>query len=162
MDKALESTKNLNAIVRQVLKSNINMSHRLRNIERMHPALAASNTSSCVSLSINERGSRRTISPIFFGFAFEEDLKTSKVYKRVALDESRFSKISSTNSIGYSFLSGLSLSDVSDISAIPLPIMPMDLWNHHRYGSGQKTKTGPGTSPLEAWYNPPSKACRVP
>ena len=161
MDRALESTRSLNAIVRQVLKSNINMSHQLRNVERMHPALAASNTSSCASLSIQERGSKRTISPVFFGFTFEEDLKTSRVYKRVALNESRFSRISSTNSIGYSFLSGLSLSDVSDISAIPLPISPMDLWNHHRYGSGQKTKTGSGASSLEAWYNPPSKVGRV-
>ena len=133
------------------------MSHQLRNIERIHPALIATSATSCISLSINERSSGRTVSPVFFGFAFEEDLRTSRAYKRVALNESRFSKSSAT-SIGYSFLSGLSLSDVSDISAISLPILPMNLWNHHRYSVGQQRKSAPGVSSLDEWYNPSSKA----
>lgn len=156
MDGALASTRNLNTLVRRVLKSNVNMSHRLRSIECMHPALAASTAPSSDSLGINAQGSQRATSPAFFKFAFEEDLQTSRVYKRVALDESRFSKSSFSNSIGHSFLSGLSLSDVSDISAISLPISPMELWNHHRYGSGHERKIDPGASPFEAWYNPSS------
>ena len=38
MDGALASTRNLNTLVRRVIKFNVNMSHRLRNIESMHPA----------------------------------------------------------------------------------------------------------------------------
>lgn len=153
MDGALASTRNLNTLVRQVLKSNVNMSQRLRNIECMHPALAASTAPSSDSLGINEQGSKRAISPAFFKFAFEKDLQTSRVYKRVALGESRFSKLSSSNSICHSFLSGLSLSDISDISAISLPISSMELWNHPRYGSGNERKIVPDASPFEAWYN---------
>ena len=137
---SLASTRSLNNLVRRVLKSNANMSNRLRNIERMHPALANSTIPSCASMSVNEHTGKRSMSPAFFDFAFEEDLQTSRVYRRAALDETRFSKALSSNSIGNSFLSGLSLSDVSDVSAISLPISPMELWNHHRYGTGRDTK----------------------
>ena len=71
--------------------------------------------------------SKRAMSPVFFEFAFEKDLQTSRVHRRIALDESRFSKSSFTNSMGQSFLSGLSLSNVFDISAISLPICSMKL-----------------------------------
>ena len=160
MDGALASTRNLNALVRGVLKSNAHMTNRLRKLELMHPALAVSSNPSCGSLIINEHGAKRAISPAFFEFAFEEDLQTSRVYKRVALDESRFSKSSLTTSIDHSFLSGMSLSDVSDVSALTLPISPMELWNHHRYGSAQETKADPGASSFEAWYNPSSMVGR--
>ncbi len=158
MDGALISTRNLNTLVRRVLKSNVNMSYRLRNIERMHPALAASTTPSCSSTGVDDLGIKRAMSPALFEFefAFEQDLQTSRVYRRVTLDGSRASKSSSTNSNGHSLWSGLSLSDVSDVSAISLPISPMELWNHHRYGSGNESKIDPGASPFEAWYNPSS------
>ena len=157
MDEALASTRSLNNLVRRVLKSNANMSTRLRDIERMHPALANSTIPSCASTSIYDRSGNRSMSPAFFEFAFEEDLKTSRAYKRVALDESRFSKALSSNSVGNSFLSGLSLSDVSDVSAISLPISPMELWNHHRYGSGRDAKATTSASSFEAWYDPSSR-----
>ena len=156
MDGALASTRNLNTLVRRMLNYNLNMSSRLRNFERMHPTLAASTTSSFGSTSMHERSGKRATNPATLGFVFEEDLQTSRVYEKVALNESRFSKISSANSSGHSLLSWASLSDVADVSAISLPISPMELWNHHRYGSGRDMTTGPVVCSFEAWYNPPS------
>ena len=147
---------NLTSLVQEVLKANVNMSSRMKNLERMHPALAAS---MCTSQNDKRRSdgsdsrvvSRRT----YYRFAFEEELETSPVYKRARLNNFRLSK-SSTSSYHPSYLSGLSLSDVSNVSAITLPISPMELWNHHRYRS---YNTGSATTSisLEAWYNPPAE-----
>lgn len=166
LDEALTSTSNLTSLVQRVLKSNASMSYRLRNLERMHPALAASLGPACEPTennvnanSPNEGGV--TSQTAFFEFAFEEDLQSSRAYRRVTLDESRISRTSS-KSFGFSFLSGLSLSDVSNVNAITLPILPMELWNHHRYSSEHLTKTDPGVSSFDAWYNPPAMVGRIP
>ncbi len=151
MNETMTSTRNLNTLVRRMLKFNVNMSHRLRSIERMHSALAVSIASSSDSLKINAQGSQRAISS--FKFAFEEDLQTSRIYKRVVLNESRFFKSSFSNSIAHFFLSGLSLSSVFDISVIFLSIFSMKLWNHDRYSFEHERKTDPGAFSFEAWYN---------
>ncbi|KAK3176266.1 hypothetical protein OEA41_007589 [Lepraria neglecta] len=136
--------------------SNVNMSRRLKALERMHPALAASMTSRGKSPS-NERNDSRTSNrrATCFGFTFEQELETSPVYKRAALNDLRQSQ-SSTSTNGPSSLSGLSLCDVSDVSAIALPISSMELWNHHRYTpSGKRLEAN--VSSFDAWYNPPAK-----
>ena len=148
--------RNLTSLVHEVLKANVNMASRLKNLERMHPALTASMSTSHNDTPKSEgpdsrAGSRRT----YYRCAFEEELETSLVYKRAGLttlNHIRFSR-SSNSSYGPSSLTGLSLSDISNISAIALPISPMELWNHHRY---RTYSTGSTTTPtsLDAWYNP--------
>lgn len=147
--------RNLTSLVQEVLKTNVNMASRLKNLERMHPALASSLSTSQNDTPRSEGIESRAVSPrTYYNFTFEEELETSPVYQRAGLNQIRFSK-SSTTSNGPSCLSGLSLSDVSNVSAIALPISPLELWNHHRYRSDVGS-VATATS-LDAWYNPSAK-----
>lgn len=149
-ERAGESARNLTTGIQLLLRLNLNMSRRLRNIEKMHPALAASSCPSKASSAFD-------LSAIQTEYQtnqvdFEKDLVTSPAYKRAGFNRLRASERSSTTSPGPSFLSGLSLCDVSDVSAVALPISSTELWNHHRYASVQ----GAQVTTLDAWYNPPS------
>ena len=153
--------RNLTSLVHEVLKANVNMASRLKNLERMHPALTASLYTSHNDTPKSEGTDSRAVSRrTYYRSAFEEELETSPVYKRAGLttlNHIRFSK-SSTSSYGPSSLSSLSLSDISNVSAIALPISPMELWNHHRY---RICSTGSATTAisLNAWYNPSAEVC---
>lgn len=69
-----------------------------------------------------------------FGFTFDPDLKASRVYMRVWSRDSNNSCSSSiVPSMGWSFLSGLSLADISNISTLSLPISCNELWNAQHY-----------------------------
>ena len=69
-----------------------------------------------------------------FNDAFDQDLKASRVYKRVAFRQSKFSPSSSaTRSLDWSFFFGQNLANISNISALSLPITPKDLWNPGHY-----------------------------
>ena len=139
--------RDLARIVQQVLRANVNMASRLKNLERMHPALAANDN------AIGEKPDSRAVSRMTCcRFTFEEELEMSPVYRRVGLNHIRFST-SSTSSYGPSRFSDLSLSDVTNVSAIALPISPLELWNHHRYAPNNAGSATTATS-LEAWYSP--------
>ena len=149
--------RNLTSLVHEVLKTNVNMASRLKNLERMHPALAASLRTSQNELARSEgTESRASSRNTYYKFTFEEELKMSPVYERAGLNQNRFSK-SSSSSIGPSYLSGLSLSEVSNVSAMALPISSMELWNHHRYSSDNTRGAATNATSLDAWYNPPAK-----
>jgi hypothetical protein len=79
------------------------------------------------------------------GFAFEEDLSHSWVYKRLAVrtDDGAFSVISSASrTASWSMLSGLSLADnISIIAVQALPIYEQDLSNSNLYSFGDFTGT---------------------
>ena len=157
MEHAEESMRALTSGIQLLLRSNLNMSRRLRNIERMHPALLASTSpskaSSTLDLAVNQN--RGQVSTDSIELNFEEALETSPAYKRVGFCRFRVSNTSSEVSPGPSFLSGLSLSDVDDVSAVALPISSRELWNHHRYVGVQAAGVEPSTQILDAWYNPP-------
>ena len=126
----------------------------------MHPAMEASACSSIQGLLDDEDVSRDGSQARFFEFAFEKELETSPAYKRAAFNKLRLSNTSSNVTPGPSFLSGLSLSDVSNVTAMALPISASELWNHHRYkpeSDAAKIKT----STLEAWYDPPAKVMLI-
>ena len=75
------------------------------------------------------------------GFTFEEDLEASRPYIRALKRCSRWTTTSSvTPSMGWSFFSGISLAEVSCLSAIALPIAPQDLWNGNRYQIAQSNR----------------------
>ena len=89
-----------------------------------------------------------------FRHAFEEDLRTSRVYGRTISKANRLSVSSSKFSIGWSFLSTTSLSDVSNISVLSLPVSAEEMWNSQRYTSNKLLNTL-DTALLHPWYNPP-------
>ena len=145
------STRNLSSLVQELLRSNVDMSHRLKALERMHPALASSMASRGNSPT-NESDDGHTLyrRATCLGFHLDQELQMSPVYRRVGFSQS------SISSNGPSSLSGLSLLNVSDISALSLPISSAELWNHHRYVSSGQGMEANVTS-FEAWYNPPRK-----
>lgn len=156
MEWAEASTRNLSSLVQELLRSNVDMSHRLKALERMHPALASSMASRGNSPT-NESDDSHALyrRATCFGFHLDQELQTSPVYRRVGFNQIRLSQ-STVSSNGPSSLSGLSLLNVSDVSALSLPISSAELWNHHRYiSSGQGMEAN--VTSFEAWYNPPPK-----
>ncbi|KAL8807840.1 MAG: hypothetical protein Q9182_000489 [Xanthomendoza sp. 2 TL-2023] len=150
MESAENTTKDLTASIQRLLKSNINMSRRLKNIERMHPAL---NLSACPSLTTSiyeNHPSQRSDLTQTCETSFEKELQSTPVYKRTAFNRIRASNSSSNAHSVPSFLSGLSLSDVSNVTAMALPISRTELWNHHRYIEPRSSKPQNGASTLEA------------
>jgi len=157
MDWAEASMRNLTNLVQEVLRSNVNMASRLKSLERKHPALATPLNASQDDLTNSEASRSRGASRATCSrFAFEKDLESSTVYQRAAVNGLRFS-MSLTSSNRPSYLSGLSLSDISDVSAVALPIFPTELWNHHRYNCSNPVSSTTKATSLEAWYNPPAK-----
>jgi hypothetical protein len=83
-----------------------------------------------------------------FQFSFEVDLSTSRVYNRTYLYEPDASFTSSAvRAHAWSIFSGLSLSEVSMISAIALPLYSHDISNSQWYNFGSTTQFSEGTSP---------------
>ena len=152
--------RNLTSQVQEVLRNNVKMASRLQNLEKMYPGLIASRSASRVERRLSDKSERRSVSLTRgYRFAFEEELQTSNVYRRALLRQIRSSE-AETSSKGLSWFSGMSLSDISNVSAIALPIYPMELWNHRHYpvknSQGETT-----TNSLEAWYNPDAKVSRT-
>jgi len=82
------------------------------------------------------------------GFAFEIDLEASRPYRRALRDTMDFSFRSSVaRSNAWSVFSGLSLSDVSIMSVIALPIYADEIGNSHHYDFGSRQ---PALSPSSA------------
>jgi hypothetical protein len=89
-------------------------------------------------------------------FAFEDDLKTSRVYNRAALrDSCDYSFISSAvRTNAWSILSGLSLADISKISVLSLPIFLADITNNEHYSFGIANSTQLAGSPSQNEHGP--------
>ena len=156
MEWAEASTRSLSSLVQGLLKSNVDMFHRLKALERMHPALASSMASRGNSPT-NESDDSHALNrrATCFGFPLDQELQTSPVYRKVGFNQITLSQ-STISSHSHSSLSGLSLLNVSDVSVLSLPISSAELWNHHRYISSDQGMETSVTS-LEAWYNPPPK-----
>lgn len=157
MNTAETTTRELTTMVQQLLKSNINMSRRLKNIERMHPAM---NPSTCPSRTMSLRtGDIRWLNETqrLSENHYEKELETSLVYKRPVFSRLRASQGSFNAASGPSSFSGLSLSDVSHVTAMALPISSSELWNHYRYTTKNGLDTKLDGSNLDAWYYPPPK-----
>ncbi|KAF4343955.1 hypothetical protein FBEOM_2112 [Fusarium beomiforme] len=77
-------------------------------------------------------------------FDFEDDLESSRVYRRVQRETMDFSFRSSiARSHTWSVLSGLSLSDISAISVIALPVYQAELSNAQHYDFGEESEDAP-------------------
>lgn len=75
-------------------------------------------------------------------FTFDQDLQRTRVYSRTArLPDCTFSLSSSAvRSVGWSMLSGLSVSDISNISVLALPISIDELYNGRHFGANHDLK----------------------
>ena len=164
MDEAWASGLELQKLVITVLENNHEMSRRLRAIEMQTRGECSNRkTRSSIQSTIDDALTTRSdiadaakdqqitrttsvhvqhespdvllpSSIAQFKFTFDQDLKTSRVYKRAAVRLSNFSFPSSAaQSLNWSFFSGQSLADISNISVLSLPISRVDLWNPEHY-----------------------------
>ena len=69
-----------------------------------------------------------------FNFTFDQDLNNSRAYARARKRSSTWSIASSTvHTMSWSYLSNLSLAEISDLSVIGLPISAQEFWNGHHF-----------------------------
>ena len=129
-------------LVQQVLVSNHEMSLRLRNLDEkaaetivtVAPKLDddASTTSLSVKpplVNVSQTAQRR--------WAFEEDLLASRVYRKPLYSASGESLVTSAaRTTASSVLSALSLTDISNISILAVPIYAHEISNSRRYNFG--------------------------
>lgn len=149
MGEARVSSQELHNMVQRVLESNEDISRRLNALE-MPTNGSHSFIGNGVRSTEETIDDRETVRPKAdnavdfqgsfqtddFAFAFDQDLQTSKVYIRAAKEQSNFSRRSgAVQSFSWSMISGISLSAVSNISVLPLPTSPKDLWNGQHYSS---------------------------
>ncbi|KAI9858346.1 MAG: hypothetical protein M1824_004367 [Vezdaea acicularis] len=150
--EAHESVEQLNALVSTVLESNQEI---LNKISAMEIKRMASTTRSKARSISSANIDTKTIAPrkpmdsmaavmdakrsntYPSGFTFDGDLQQSRVYRRARKRKDVFS-ISSAGaySVSWSVFSGLSLSDISNIAAITLPIVSKDISNSALYQFG--------------------------
>ena len=135
--------------VDRVLASNQDMGRRLRDISHNTSHRAASTVTSS-SDDASKKSSGTVTPPIHppgnvpeviqrnqFGFAFEEDLFASCVYRKPLFSNSRESLMTSAaRTTSSSILSALSLTDVSNISILAIPIYSHEISNSNRYSFG--------------------------
>lgn len=158
VEAAQASERQLSAQVQQLLESNQEMSSRLANMEMQGLSTTAASSVASTSRGIDEfKDDSSTIRPKTcvsnssreiriqntdnagdliqgFGFTFDQELKSSRVYMRFLRRNPTTSCSSSIASpLAWSFLSGLSLADISNISMLSLPIFPNELSNAHHY-----------------------------
>ncbi|KAL8723569.1 MAG: hypothetical protein Q9181_007262 [Wetmoreana brouardii] len=159
LQEAQDAIDSLTSIVNEVMASNHDIARRLEDMDlptilKHRSAPSALEGTSCTDDDVSTGGPVRNTqasgdttlvgddAPC--GFAFEQDLRTSRVYTRVSRTLNRrsdlgpFSLPSSTAcSMGTSFLSGLSLADVSNVSLLSLPVAVQALSNGCRYREQQ-------------------------
>ena len=155
--EAQSSANHLQSLVIEVLEGNREMSRRLLNMEMQSVAFAPSKNSGALgesisvdSMSLSSRGDHESSVTVrkakrdslseasgqllaSFKRSFDRDLQTSRPYIRASKNRESWSATSSA--IRWSRLSGLSLSDISHIAVINLPISPRELSNGQHYSS---------------------------
>jgi hypothetical protein len=144
----------LRGLMQQLLESNLDLSRRLRNLEDTYDS--ESNLTTCFrngssaeaddtgegadlisyqSTSLDSEDSSNFLHRTNSQFSFESDLDTSRVYRRTRpypLEDASFTS-SAIRTHVWSIFSGLSLSQVSNISALALPVYSDDISNSQRY-----------------------------
>ena len=160
--EAQASVTGLATVVTQVLESNREISRRIARLEQQNsrwlpsttstitrqdailsPSLAESDTVEDIESILTVRGPVTDAQNIsicdprrLFEYSFDQDLNTSRPYRRAL---QKYEELSTTSSeihtMGWSCLSGISLAEVSHISVINLLFCPQDLWNGHHYSS---------------------------
>ncbi|PQE13607.1 putative RAS-2 protein [Rutstroemia sp. NJR-2017a BVV2] len=150
--EAQQSQETLQSLITELLRSNNDISRRLQRFEDFD---SRSIMTTCyrngtveesvedeiaenMNLSQQGTGPSRSAAPERVGerlqVGFHADLSTSRVYNRTKLYESDVSFTSSAcRTHAWSMLSGMSLSEISVISVIALPLSLDDISNRERY-----------------------------
>jgi hypothetical protein len=174
-DLEAEKTRGtLQNLVEQLLESNQDISSRLRNLEdtceSQSTVTRCFRNGSNTELAEKDGGQAVAITPgrlvsddsnygrinfpvNAFRFTFENDLETSRVYNRTQIYEPDVSFTSSAvRTHAWSIFSGLSLAEVSIISAVALPLYSHEISNSQWYNFGESGQAGPqrGTPVKEA------------
>ncbi|KAI9790158.1 MAG: hypothetical protein M1816_005358 [Peltula sp. TS41687] len=165
--QAEESQESLHSLVEEVFRSNKDLSQRLRNLEETY------STRRSIQQGVKDKDRRNegdydqddadTIVPdkgtkphpepsliqmAAFHFAFEDELYSSRVYRRTQLNTTDVSFTSSAvRTNAWSVFSGLSLADVSVISAFALPIYLHEISNRQHYIFGEPGLTALNSNP---------------
>ena len=139
------------------------MSKRLRDIDErtvpsnMSTRHANQNADDDTSVSpskantIRQENPRRGLQRDHHGFAFEEDLLASRVYCRPLFSGSRESLATSVmRTTASSILSALSLTDMSNISILAVPIYAHEISNSRRYTFGDINPSLPENEQTQA------------
>ncbi|CVL11192.1 hypothetical protein FPRO06_10026 [Fusarium proliferatum] len=159
--RAKEHQEKLSNNVKVLLDSNDALSRRLMNIEdALDDQTIISRRMSILSLSVSpsqNTGQESTAespiisitnetSPSISRFDFEDDLESSRVYRRAVRETMDYSFRSSVaKSHNWSVFSGLSLGDVSIMSVIALPVYQDDITNAEHYDFGEEAAPNAGT-----------------
>ncbi|KAF5009360.1 hypothetical protein FDECE_4416 [Fusarium decemcellulare] len=168
---ALQHQEQLSVNISALLDSNQDLSRRLLNLENsLDTQTIISKRMSLMSVSIPESQSSNSIDPqstlasttesstetdssVFISkFEFEDDLETSGVYRRAQHNRNTMDfsfRSSVARSHVWSILSGLSMSDVSIMSMIALPVYQEDLTNAQHYDFGQGPQPAAVTPPRQ-------------
>jgi hypothetical protein len=146
MRTAEDAVDMLSTTIQHVLESNILIAQRLASIEVGLGVTAQLSAAQPTFTGLeNIQPAPDNFQRNAQGFAFEEELSHSWVYKRstVRTDDGEFSAISSAGrTASWSMLSGLSLADnISIIAVQALPIYEQDLSNSNLYSFGDFTGT---------------------
>ena len=143
MEEAESAMTDLCNLVQQVLASNQEMGLRLRNLDdkttetAIPIATKVDDDASTISSRTTNPDSIKELQGIQrnkFGFAFEEELLASRVYRKPLCSDSGESLVTSAaRTTASSILSTLSLTDVSNISILAVPIYAHEISNSRRY-----------------------------
>ena len=162
VEQAQSSSKKLSTQVQQVLESNQDIQARIASTRAQSIIPGSGEGSSNVVATMNDENStvRRPTARVednnvgvkvqnpYFGFTFDNDLYASRVYRRSMRKPSRDSSTSSAIfSVGWSFLSGLSLGEISHVTVLALPISREELWNPEHYSVLPEVPLNPEISP---------------
>lgn len=161
---------NLATTVQTIVKNSKKMTHKLAHIEHKLVAPSRYATSTISSLP-DLSDATSTVTPLdqdlqdghssaqahmpISNSKLNLELYNSRVYLRTSHRHSISSLPSAFGSTsGWSFLSGISLAQISNLSVLSLPIRPQDIWNPHHYeplhqqnsldGSDTRTKANSG------------------
>ncbi|KAF5711451.1 hypothetical protein FGLOB1_5014 [Fusarium globosum] len=139
--RAEESQQQLIATVDILLRGNTDLSRRMLGMENTIDTMShrRATIQSTRDMDIQERKSTSPRRSSLFEFDFEYDLKLSRVYRQAKRDTMDFSARSSVaRTHEWSSLSGISLSDISHISVLALPLYVEDISNPQHYNFGQE------------------------
>jgi Fungal N-terminal domain of STAND proteins len=135
--KAEDSVTNLTGLVESMLAGHEKLAKRLSCIEMtMVPTTKTENPTQNNRTDLLAIG---TINRNQFGFVFEEELNGSWVYRRAArrIDSASSIVSSAGKTASWSMLTGLSLSNISNLSVLALPIYAEEISNRELYQFGK-------------------------
>ncbi|KAH7176269.1 ras family-domain-containing protein [Dactylonectria macrodidyma] len=140
--RAENNQQQLMSTVEMLLERNHDLSERMMGIESAFDTISQHQATFQFTAGIDSLAPH-TASPkrsSLVEFEFERYLKASRVYRRAKRDTMDFSVRSSVaRTHAWSVFSGISLSNISEISVLALPLYAEDIANPQHYNFGHKT-----------------------